>query len=184
MLSGFLRGLRGTESFVDGHAVGDRFVMLRTAGMIRAPGTSAEIGLERFYKGITLGAALTSSAGVAHTHQAIGLKPFAPTQLRADRDTSGNVTFTWARRTRLLVRYGGPGGTLAPLGEDSEAYQVDIYNAGNVVRTLSATSESVAYSAAQQTADFGAPVSAGALDSEVFQVSQTVGRGYGFRKSV
>jgi hypothetical protein len=105
-------------------------------------------------------------------------------RLRASRDTSGNITLTWARRTRLAVRYGGSGGTLAPLGEDSESYQVDVYDGVDVVRTLIATSETVAYSAANQTTDFGAPVGAGALDVEVFQISATVGRGYGHRKSV
>lgn len=183
-LTGFLRGIRGTGAFIDGHAVGDRFLLLRTAGMIRIPGSTPEIGFERSYKGVTIGQDLASAASIAFTNQAVGLKPFSPTRLRAERDTSGNITFTWGRRTRLAVRYGGSGGTLAPLGEDTEAYQLDVYDGVDVVRTISATSESATYSAANQTTDFGAPVVAGDLDTEVFQISQTVGRGYGHRKSV
>jgi hypothetical protein len=41
----------------------------------------------------------------------------------------------------------------------SEAYQIDILNGSTVVRTLSVSSPTVAYSATQQAADFGAPQS-------------------------
>jgi hypothetical protein len=44
-----------------------------------------------------------------------------------------------------------------PLGESSEAYEVDIYNGASVVRTISASSETASYSAANQTTDFGSP---------------------------
>jgi hypothetical protein len=182
LLSGLIRGVRGTEPFIDGHVVGDKFVVLSTSGMIRIPGSSAEIGLERFYRGVTLGA--SSQASIPFTNEAAGLKPFSPTRLTAERDSAGDITISWSRRTRYGVRYGGSGGTLAPLAESSEVYQVDIYDGSDVVRTLSSTSESVVYTAAQQTTDFGGAVAAGDLDAEVFQISAAVGRGYGHRATV
>ncbi len=63
-----------------------------------------------------------------------------------------------------------------PLGEASEAYEVDIYNGGAVVRTLSAATPSATYSAASQTTDFGGPAPS-PVSVAVYQVSPTYGRG-------
>jgi len=50
-----------------------------------------------------------------------------------------------------------------------------IFNGSAVVRTLKVTAPSASYTAAQQTADFGALQSAIAV--KVYQLSDTVGRG-------
>jgi hypothetical protein len=70
-----------------------------------------------------------------------------------------------------------------PLNEASEAYEVDVLDgAGQVVRTLSSTSASVAYSATDQTTDFGAPQNA--IEVAVYQISAAVGRGFAGRATV
>ena len=84
-----------------------------------------------------------------------------------------------ATAQRLLTRYGGAGGSYTPLGEDSERYEIDIYATSGyatVVRTISATSESVAYSAADQTTDFGSVQAT--VYARVYQLSVAVGRGH------
>ena len=62
---------------------------------------------------------------------------------------------TWIRRTRI----GGDNwvASEAPLAEESERYEIDILSGASVVRTLASTTTSATYTAAQQTADFGAP---------------------------
>jgi hypothetical protein len=62
-----------------------------------------------------------------------------------------------------------------PLGEESERYEVDIMDGAGVKRTLSATSPSATYTAAQQIADFGSAQSA--LSVNVFQLGAVYGRG-------
>ncbi len=62
-----------------------------------------------------------------------------------------------------------------PLNEESERYELDILNGPSVVRTIAATSPTVAYTAAEQTADFGSPQAAVAV--KVYQISAAVGRG-------
>jgi hypothetical protein len=62
-----------------------------------------------------------------------------------------------------------------PLGEDVEAYEVDILDGDEVVRTLTSTSAGVTYAAAEQTADFGSAQSAYAV--RVYQMSAACGRG-------
>jgi hypothetical protein len=88
---------------------------------------------------------------------------------------SGDWGFTWTRRSRV----GGAwtSGTSVPLGEASEAYELDILNGlGAVVRTISVTSPTATYSAADQTSDFGSPQTS--LDVVLYQISATVDRGF------
>jgi hypothetical protein len=102
-------------------------------------------------------------------------KPYAPTDLAAEIDGS-DIDISWNRRSRKRPVYVG-GIWTVPLGEASEAYRVDILSGSLVVlRTLSITTNSVTYTDAQITADFGSmpPV----LRFRVYQVSARVGRGF------
>ena len=65
-----------------------------------------------------------------------------------------------------------------PLAEELEAYEVEILDRSTVKRVLSATTTSAVYTAAQQTADWGAPLGPGdTLDIRIYQLSALVGRG-------
>jgi hypothetical protein len=178
-LSRLLRGGRGTEWAMIDHAVSERCVLLRTSGIRRIPLVNAQIGVARYYKGVTLGRAVSTATSRAFTCTAVGLKPFSPFDLRASRDGSNNVTFTWQRRSRLSVRMTGPYGISVPLGEESESYQIDIHDQASphtVLRTITATSETASYTAAEQTADGLTP--GDAIDVAVYQMSAVIGRGY------
>jgi hypothetical protein len=106
------------------------------------------------------------------TPRSTALRPLAPVHLRATRAAEG-VTLTWIRRTRVN---GDSWSGEVPLGEQSEAYEVDILDGMDVLRTLSASQPSVLYAAADELADFGAPQSS--LSVRVVQLSATVGRGF------
>ena len=106
------------------------------------------------------------------TPQATALRPLSPVHLRAERAVDG-VTFTWIRRTR---HDGDSWDALeVPLGEASEAYELDVLDGTTVKRTLTARTPSVLYAAADEIADFGAPQTS--LSVRVAQLSATVGRG-------
>jgi hypothetical protein len=67
-----------------------------------------------------------------------------------------------------------------PLAEDTEVYEVEIRDGGAVKRTLTTTTTSALYTAAQQTADWGAPLGPGqSLSIRIFQLSALIGRGAG-----
>jgi hypothetical protein len=177
-LSGLLRGLQGTEAYIAGHAVGERFVSLRMTGLRRLPMETSEIGVERFWKGVTLGQDTTSVASQAFTHNAVGRRPYSPTSLRAFRTTGNDIELTWMRRTRLETRFGGSGGSVSPLGEETEAYEIDVFADGSYAtlkRTLSAAAEAVTYTSAQQTTDFGSAQAT--IYTRAYQLSAVVGRG-------
>ena len=65
-----------------------------------------------------------------------------------------------------------------PLAEELEAYEVEILDGATVKRVLSTATTSAVYTAAQRTADWGAPLGPGdSLTIRIFQLSALVGRG-------
>ena len=65
-----------------------------------------------------------------------------------------------------------------PLAEELEAYEVEILDGATVKRVLSTATTSATYTAAQQSADWGAPLGPGDnLTVRIFQLSALVGRG-------
>lgn len=178
-LSGLLRGGRGTEWAMTGHATGERFVLISSSGIVRVVLANFELGINRFYKAVSAGRTLSSATAVPFTCEAVGLKPFAPASARIARNGSDDATITWNRRSRLAVRMIGSSGINVPLGEDAEQYEVDIFSDGTfavLLRTISTATAEALYLASEQTTDGltpGDPVS-----FRVYQISTAVGRGY------
>lgn len=104
------------------------------------------------------------------------LMPYAPSHVQMAVN-SDDRTISWTRRTRQGGEWRDE--VDVPLAEDSEAYEVDILDAedGNVLRTLSSSSESVSYSQTQADIDFGTEFP-NPLHVKVYQVSAQVGRGF------
>lgn len=179
-LSGLLRGRRGTEHLTGGHAVNERFVLLSAANVYRVAESVSQIGVPAQFKGATFGQALADVPAQPFTDTGEALRPFSVVHVRASRADDGSARFTWMRRTRLATRLAGPLGITAPLGEASEAYEVDVWadaTRAAVVRTLATSTTQVDYTPAQQVEDFGA------VQTEfwitVYQLSATYGRGLG-----
>lgn len=123
-LSRLLRGQLGTEWAMGDHGADEACTLLRPQGLRNVTTQAADIGQLRYVKGVTLG---TSSAGVTadeFTDTGIKLKPYAPAHLRAMVAASGLVTCTWERRTRYAYRW--PSEAAVPLGEATEAYEIDL----------------------------------------------------------
>jgi hypothetical protein len=174
-----------------GHTTGERCVLLRTTGGVRrVQMDNAELGLTRYYAGRTFGRTLASAlagspaTGESFINNANGKKPFSPVGLRVVRDSSNNITGTFHRRTRLNCRYAGSLGVNVPLGETTEAYEIDVRPVGSpngVLRTIEVTDEAFSYSAANQTSDGATP--GDQFVFQVYQISATVDRGYALEKT-
>lgn len=174
LLTGFFRGLRGTEGAIGAHVANERFVLIKKAGMLRVNFGAAEIGQSRSYKAISAGA--KNGSVKSFTNTAVGLKPFRPVNLGFGTTSAGDGVFHFERRTRLQVNQVTEGPI--PLGEASEKYEIDIAKDAAftmVVRTITATSTTVPYPAALIAADrtAGLPVD---FFWRAFQISGTVGR--------
>jgi len=109
----------------------------------------------------------------------LALRPFAPVHLKARRMAEG-IEISFIRRTRT----NGDGWELVevPLGEDVEAYEIDLFRDGEPVRRLHAAEQRVLYAAEQELADFGG--SQLRLDIAVTQLSAIVGRGFARRGEI
>ncbi len=172
-LSRLLRGRQGTEWAMGLHDPGDRFVLLSPALYTTAIANNL-IGRELYYKTVSVGNSLGNTDELAFTYTGKNLKPFAPVHVTGVRDGSANLTISWVRRSRVDAEWRD--GVDIPLGEESERYEVEIYSGLTLKRTLTATSPTVAYSAAQQVTDFGSAQSS--VSVKVYQLSAVVGRGY------
>lgn len=131
-LTGLLRGRRGTEHAMTGHAIGETVVLLRTAGLLRVTYDAARIGVAATYKAVTLGKTLSSATARSITDSGVALKPFAPRNLRVSK-TATATTLTWDRRSRYSYRW--PSATALPLGEAAESYDVEVYDGATLVQS-------------------------------------------------
>lgn len=184
-LTGLLLGAGGTEQYIGTQVAGDNFVLLRYAdGLVRVSTDATDQSATRYYKPVTIGQAISAATPQTFVEAEVGKMPLAPVDARASRD-AGDIALTWQRRTRLQVRMIGPAGILVPLGEESESYSIDVFDDDTfttVVRTLTSTTPAVAYSAAQQTTDFGSPQAE--VSFAIHQISAAVGRGFALRATL
>lgn len=172
-LSDWLRGLYGTEHHTGDHAVGDAVILLEATSLLRLVNNASELDLERLYKAVSLGDLLEEASEVAFTNTGEGKRPWSPVYLRGERDGSNNFTGYFNRRSRLSSQL-----WYTPvLGEESQSYEIDIYNAAfsTVVRTIAVSSETFSYSASEQSTDGLTP--GDPINLKIYQLSATVGRG-------
>ena len=175
-LSRLLRGRRGTEDQAGRRGAGDAFVLLTPGETLRFEALPSEATATRYHRAVTVFDTVeTARATVTKAARGRAERPYAPAQIAGTRDGSLNLTITWVRRTRIGGEWLDGTGTV-PLSEDSEAYEVEIMNGTTVVRTITGlTSETAAYSAANQAIDFGSTQAA--VSVRVYQISAAVGRG-------
>lgn len=174
-LSRLIRGVRGTEWAIAGHGDRERVRIITDANLLPLVGLpTSELSTTRDYAVRTLGAQRPVRDRQSLTFKGRVKMPYAPVHIAGSKDESDDWTLTWTRRTR--VEGHEVDGQDVPLGEASEAYEVDILDGSTVVRTLEVTSESATYTSAQQTEDFGSAQES--LDIEVYQISEVVGRGF------
>lgn len=173
-LSRLLRGQAGSEYAIAGPLpAGSPFVLLddHVATIAR--------GLGALDRAIDLRIVATgrshddpSTLALTVTPQPTALLPLSPVHVKAVRGVDG-IHVSWIRRTR---RDGDNWTVEVPLGEDTEAYTLDILSGSSVVRSISPALPSVLYASADELADFGTPQSS--LHGRVSQMSSTVGRGH------
>lgn len=175
LVSGFVRGEKGTEWTSGLHEAGDYFILLDDPDNAFIGMAVGSIAVPATYRGVTSGGSLDEAADVPFTYQGVNLECLSPVYANGTRDGSSNFTGTFTRRSRLSSSWWATG-VVAPAGEASESYEIDVMSSGSVVRTITASTPSFAYSAANQTTDFGSAQPS--ITFRIYQLSATVGRGY------
>lgn len=178
-LSYLLRGRRGTDTMATGHGRGEIFVMLVPGDLEKVILTLGERNQLRYYKSVGAGQLIENGELQTLTSLHRALMPYKPAQVKAAPGTSNSIDFSWVRRTRV----GGElqdGFGVVPISEDSEEYELDIYDGpgGSIVRSVTGLSTpAYNYSSANQTTDgFTPPLSS--VTIRIYQISAQVGRGF------
>jgi hypothetical protein len=181
-LTRLLRGQRGTENAVVSVVpTGARVVVLDTT-LASLPISEADLGLPWNWRIGPASRPVSDETFVAATFtpEGAGLRPFSGCHVAQPWRTArspGDLTLRWTRRSRSLAADNWGAGDV-PLAEDSEVYEVDILDGATVTRTLQVATPSALYTAAQQTADWGAPLGPGqTLAIRIYQLSALIGRG-------
>jgi hypothetical protein len=172
-ISWLLRGQSGSEIEMRALPAGARFVLLDPAVVQVDLGTEA-IGQSLTWRIGPQGLDHGDPAYVEFSDTALGLglRPLRLAHLKVKAD-GGDAVFNWIRRTRI----DGDGWELpdVPLGEESEAYELDVMNGAAVARTIAASAPTCRYTAAEQVADFGAAQTS--FSVRVAQLGTAYGRG-------
>lgn len=183
-MTDWLRGRFGTEWAASLHQSGDALVLLTDPDLAWVGMDSGSIGLARDYRGITAGRAIDADDNRSETYNGVNLKPLSPVYLNGSRHPSTrDWSLSWTRRGRVSPDWRNS--VDVPVGEASEAYEVEIYDGSGyatVKRTLTSSTSAVAYTSDQQVTDFGA--NQATLYVRVYQISETVGRGYPLTTSI
>ncbi len=182
LLSGFLRGLAGSEAAAGRTApAGSLIVRLDDGGVSPLVDQLNEAGRRFRYRigpadldpGDSAFAAVTATAGLG------AVTPLRPVHLRARRTGEG-VQVSWIRRARRSADAWEPADI--PLDEPSETYAVTVFSGATALRGQTVSGAAWLYPAASETTDFGRPQAA--LDVAVAQIGTVSGPGPGTRARI
>ena len=176
-LSNILRGRRGTDTLAYSHAAGEQAILLTldTVQILNYP--LSHISTLLYYKLVTNGFLLEETNSDQFTLAANCLKPYAPVLYTAERIANGDITLGWTRRTRF-----GATSTLVPLNEGRELYDIEILHpvTNAIIRTVEdVETNTYNYTLAEQIENSLQANTSFRL--RVYQISQTVGRGFAHR---
>ena len=163
VLSGLLRGRRGTEWATGLHAAAETFVVLPTK--LAISGDYNDLEREFWYKAVTNGTTLALAKSHLFTNTGVTLRGYAPVHLGGGRNAAGDVILTWERRERTHGAW--LDGADVPVSSAGLHFLVNVYSDSGYGTKL--YSPSIVFSAgavltltltaAQQTSLFGSPQS-------------------------
>ena len=181
-LTRLLRGQRGTEGAMGNPAPAGARVVVLDDSLAPLPIAEADLGIPWNWRVGPASRPVSDETYVAQsfTSDGVGLRPFSVAHVEQPWRTPrmpGDLTIRWTRRSRALSADSW-GAVEVPMAEELEAYEVVVLDGVTVKRVLSVNTTSAVYTAAQQTADWGAPLGPGdSLTVRIYQLSTLIGRG-------
>ena len=173
-LSELLRGQLGTEGAMQDVPT-DAPIVVLDRGVVPLSVSASDVDRDMNFRFGPIADDVTTDRynGATKAFTGVGMRPFAPVHLRT-RASGDDVVLSWTRRTRT----GGDEWTAGdvPLGEEAEAYRVEVLDAaGAVVRVIEITATEATYLSAEIVEDFG--VRPSELRWRVAQVAGVYGPG-------
>ncbi|WP_454885148.1 GTA baseplate fiber-binding domain-containing protein [Sphingomonas oryzagri] len=164
-LSGLLRGRRGSEWAMAGHAIGDRFVLIDPDALLAWPLPLSAIG--RSVRVSASGVGDNGPVEAMLTFQARAMRPPEPVALHGVVMPDGSVSIDWTRRSR--AGWNWLDDTDPPLAEEVERYQLVLSRSGGSARSITASTQSATIS----VADLAAVGGTGPLTISIAQIGTT-----------
>jgi hypothetical protein len=179
VLSGLLRGMFGTEQYTGTHGDVDFVVLLDDVDNIFAPLPAQAVGQQWPFRSVNLSSDFDLGTDAAPvTYEAVNLKPLSPVKAVLTKPAAD-----WLINATPRTRYQSTRWTSGANEQtDTTGYEVDIYKAGAVVRTIASATLPITYFSAQQVADFGAAQTS--LTVKIYQINSRVGRGYPLESTI
>ncbi|MGO4285739.1 baseplate multidomain protein megatron [Bosea sp. TAB14] len=180
-LSGFLRGLGGSEAVAQRHLAAGARVVVLDGSAVALTSDLADLHRTLRYRVGPARHDVGDPTMVEFSADVEGpaLLPLSPVRVRARRTEAG-IALSWLRRTRVE----GDSWDLAevPLGEENERYLVVILNGDIAVRSATVNEAGWHYPTEQENLDFGGPRSE--ISLSVHQLGGAVGPGQEWRGRV
>lgn len=176
-LRNFLRGLHGTEHYINQHMAGEDFILLEMDKIAVVPDSISNIDVSVSLTGVSAGLNLSDGLNVRFANNGSTIKPLAPAAFRAIRLPSGNFDIEWFRRAR--VNAGWNNNADVALDEQSEQYIIEFYNSTYTTMLNSYTinnATNFTYTTAMQAADYSSTQSK--IYAKIYQISSRIGRGW------
>ncbi|QQM29217.1 glycoside hydrolase/phage tail family protein [Martelella lutilitoris] len=153
-LEGLLRGLHGTEdAMLAGAETGNDAVVLN-ASVVPVGLGSRHVGLSRNYVVETANGQADPRAPYQFAGGIRAETPLSPVHLKVRRLDSGDLAFSWVRRSRLDADDWAAADI--PKDEDAEAYRLEIFAGATLLRSIETALPQWLYPEVDQLADFGA----------------------------
>jgi hypothetical protein len=181
-LTRLLRGQRGTEAAMGNPTQAGARVVVLDESLTPLPIAEADLGIPWNWRIGPASRPVTDETYSAQsfTPQGTGLRPFAVghvTQPWLTGRVPGDLEIGWVRRSRALAADSWATAEV-PLGEESEAYLLEILDGPAVRRSLRVSAPQAIYSAADQIADWGGLLGPGdTLTVRIAQLSALYGPG-------
>lgn len=181
-LTRLLRGQRGTEQAMGDPVPACARVVVLDSLLADLPVAEADLGIPWNWRIGPAAKPVSDETYVARSFapEGIGLRPFMPVHVEQPwrrARVPGDLTMRWTRRDRSLAADSWSAAEV-PMSEATEAYVVDILDGPVVKRSLTTATISAVYTAAEQTADWGAPLGPGdSLTVRIAQLGQLFGAG-------
>jgi hypothetical protein len=161
-LTGLLRGLKGTDIYAN-HSANERVILLDPNNLRKVEYPTDQISTTRLVTSVSWGGSTNTSRKTVITPTAKNIKPLAPCNLSASRNTNtGDWYINWFRRARKAGSW--VNGQDVPLDETTESYKVRIYTDSTystIKNTYTTSTNSLTYTINQQNSDIGGSSQAG-----------------------
>lgn len=176
-LSGFIRGMHGTEIYANSHTSAEKFVLLDVSKIKTISQDLSGIDSTIYLLGVSIGQTLSKGDKKTFANNGQTIKPLAPYSFELEL-TNGDFLISWYRRARINA--GWINNIDTPLDEQSENYIIEIYSDNTYTTVLNEYSVDLknefTYTTDMQIEDFGKAQTS--IYSKVYQISSRAGRGF------